>query len=154
MQFQWVKNGMVAITKTGNILLESLLASANYSISLVTSDPFTFNFEAVNADYTYSLATGLTNQACDTLTLTGPFVDDATQNVYWKFVGVTFVNSSGGPVTITGAALRFTAGPELEGVLIFDDSEVIVDGGTLTMDILIGIGQPNEDSTLENLVPA
>jgi hypothetical protein len=152
MEFKYVEKGHLALANLTK--LDAYITSAANDVALITTDPLTFDYDAVAGDLVYSAATGLTPQACDTLTNLGPFEDSVGQNVYYKYLGITFTNTSGGDVTVTGLAWRVTTGPVLIGVLVFDDAETILSGGTLTLDVLIGIGQPVQVSTLENLDPA
>jgi hypothetical protein len=118
---------------------------------LITTSPLSYDWDMVNGDLTYATGGALTAQALDTLTLLGPFQDPATEEVYYKFLGTLWTNESGGSITITGVALRISAGPTLEGVLVFDDEVALADGDSLTIDVLIGLTNGSPDSSLEIL---
>jgi hypothetical protein len=152
MKFQWVRGGMTGwVPATGAALAASL--ATGHQIALITTDPLTYNYELTNGDITVSAASGLTPQDTGLLTVLGPFVDDIIPSMFLKIVGAVFTNTSGGDVTVTGIALRLTAGTVLLGVLVFDDAVTILDGGTLTLDIPIGASNGQPDASLELLDP-
>jgi len=151
--FQWVQNGLRHITITGGEFLDASLAAAGNELALVTTDPFTYDYNAVTGDYTYSADAGLSPQAMSLLTLLGPFNDDSVPDHYYKLVGVIWENQEADPKTITGISFQKTAGPVLYGVVIFDDPVVLPPGGTITVDIPIGVATGNPDASIEVLLP-
>jgi len=144
-----VEKGMHEVAASNE--LHVLVSDAGSRFGLITNDPLTFDWNAIKTDLTISVATGLAELAITGLVV-GPFQDDVAQNVFYKVVGASWTNTSGGAVTITGIALY--NGADLYGILVFDDPETIEDDGTFIASVPVGIGQQVQESELENLEAA
>jgi len=149
-QFLLTKSGLLLLVTSSK--LNTILASPTYQLSLVTTDPFTFDWDAVKADLDYAAGTGLDPQTLDTLILTGPWVDETAQEAYEKFVAVTFSNGTADPITVTGIAIVQESGTAMIGAAPFDDPITLDVGDSLVMGIPIGVASSHQVLDIEDLI--
>jgi len=148
--FKLSKTGLLYVAATGD--LSDMLEVAAHKLALVTSDPFTLDWDAVKTDYTYAAGTGLDPVGLATLTKTGPWVDETAEEVYYKYVAAAFTNNTADPVTVTGVAIIDPDSSDYFGGAPFDDPIVLAVGDSVVMGIPIGVRSGVQVMDVEDLV--
>jgi len=147
-RFLFVKGGITRYTAV--TIFDTDKDAATNAFALVTDSPLTFDWDAVFGDLTFATFTGSTPIDLSAAGVTGPFVDEANNELFYKYTTLSWTNTGATTETITGCAMIDAAGTILAGLLVFDDEETVAPGDTLTLLIPVAFKNGTQDAFVEH----